>query len=62
MKYKHGSRSERRLAATLYDQHDMSVRQVAAHLGRSYGAVWNWLTQANVQMRPVGTTTSRRKE
>jgi predicted transcriptional regulator len=42
-----------RLAALYQDEH-LSIRQIAERTGRSYGAVYQLLTEAEVTFRPRG--------
>lgn len=43
----------RRLADLYLDEH-LSIRQIAERTGRSYGAVYQLLTEAQVAFRPRG--------
>src|SRR5262249_3904264 len=53
--------AEKQRAVVLYTQHGLSIRGVADELGRSYGAVHDWLTDAQVVLpRGAATADARR--
>lgn len=56
--------SRERLAAELraqYEQGNVSIRDIAAETGRSYGFVHRLLTESGVKLRGRGGATRRRK-